>query len=301
MHRLTDKSSKYKLGVLEGWLSLFVNTLLFGLKYWAGVVTGSVALIADAWHTLSDSVSSVVLLVGLAVARKPADKEHPFGHGRAELISSIIIGFILALIGFNFFRESVLRLMKHQEVFFGTIAIVVTAISIVVKEAMARFAIWAGKKEGIKSTVADGWHHRSDALSSVIILIGIFLGKFFWWIDGVLGLLVSLLIFYTAYVIIKDAADSLLGETPDRKLLKKIENIAGEVYPDNLGLHHFHIHRYGEHTEMTFHIVLPEEMELKEAGKLTRRLFERINNELNIIATIHIDTRSNYIKEREDD
>ncbi len=301
MHRLTDKSSKYKLGVLEGWLSLFVNTLLFGLKYWAGVVTGSVALIADAWHTLSDSVSSVVLLVGLAVARKPADKEHPFGHGRAELISSIIIGFILALIGFNFFRESVLRLMKHQEVFFGTIAIVVTAISIVVKEAMARFAIWAGKKEGIKSTIADGWHHRSDALSSVIILIGIFLGKFFWWIDGVLGLLVSLLIFYTAYVIIKDAADSLLGETPDRKLLKKIENIAGEVYPDNLGLHHFHIHRYGEHTEMTFHIVLPEEMELKEAGKLTRRLFERINNELNIIATIHIDTRSNYIKEREDD
>jgi len=191
--------------------------------------------------------------------------------------------------------------MKHQEVFFGTIAIVVTAISFVVKEAMARFAIWAGKKEGIKSTIADGWHHRSDALSSVIILIGIFLGKFFWWIDGVLGLLVSLLIFYTAYVIIKDAADSLLGETPDRKLLKKIENIAREVYPHHLGLHHFHIHRYGEHTEMTFHIVLPEEMELKEAGKLTRRLFERINNELNIIPTIHIDTRSNYIKEREDD
>jgi len=301
MHRLTDKSSKYRLSILEGWLSLFANIILFGLKYWAGVVTGSVALIADAWHTVSDSISSVVLLVGLAVAKKPADKEHPFGHGRAELISSIIIGFILALIGFNFFRESVLRLMKHQEVFFGTIAIVVTAISIVVKEAMARFAIWAGKKEGIRSTIADGWHHRSDALSSVIILIGIFLGKFFWWIDGVLGLLVSLLIFYTAYVIIKDAADSLLGETPDRKLLKKIENIAGEVYPDNLGLHHFHIHRYGEHTEMTFHIVLPEEMELKEAGKLTRRLFERINNELNIIATIHIDTRSNYIKEREDD
>jgi len=280
---------------------LFANIILFGLKYWAGVVTGSVALIADAWHTVSDSISSVVLLVGLAVAKKPADKEHPFGHGRAELISSIIIGFILALIGFNFFRESVLRLIKHQEVFFGTIAIVVTAISIVVKEAMARFAIWAGKKEGIKSTIADGWHHRSDALSSVIILIGIFLGRFFWWIDGVLGLLVSLLIFYTAYVIIKSAADSLLGETPDSTLLTKIENIAREVYPHNLGLHHFHIHRYGEHTEMTFHIVLPEEMELKEAGKLTRRLFERMNNELNIIATIHIDTRSNYMKEKEDD
>jgi divalent metal cation (Fe/Co/Zn/Cd) transporter len=92
-----------------------------------------------------------------------------------------------------------------------------------------------------------------------------------------------------------------LGEIPDRKLLKKIEKIAREVYPRNLGLHHFHIHRYGEHTEMTFHIVLPEEMELKEAGRLTKTLFERINKELNIVATIHIDTESNYIIEREDD
>lgn len=301
MPRLLDKSSKYRLGVLEGWISLCGNVILFGLKYWAGVVTGSVALIADAWHTLSDSISSVILLIGLTVARKPADKEHPFGHGRAELISSIVIGFILAMIGVNFFRESVLRLLKHQEVVFGTIAIVVTAISIVVKEALARFAFWAGEKEGLKSTMADGWHHRSDALSSLIILIGIFLGKFFWWIDGILGLLVSLLIFYTAYTIIKNSADSLLGETPDRKLLRSIEKIAGEVYPYNLGMHHFHIHRYGEHTEMTFHIVLPEKMELKEAGELTRKLFERINKELNIIATIHIDTESNYVKETKDD
>ena len=286
---------------MEGWLSLIANVVLFGLKYWAGVVTGSVALIADAWHTVSDSISSVILLIGLAVSKKPADKEHPFGHGRAELISSIIIGFILAIIGFNFLQESVVRLMKKQEVFFGTVAIVVTAISIVVKEGMAQFAFWAGKKEGLKSIIADGWHHRSDALSSVIILIGILLGKIFWWIDGVLGLLVSVFIFYTAYIIIRKSADSLLGEIPDRKLLQRIEHIAKEVYPHNLGLHHFHIHRYGDHTEMTFHIVLPEEMELKEAGKLTQTLFERINNELSIIATIHIDTISNYMKETADD
>ena len=113
--------------------------------------------------------------------------------------------------------------------------------------------------------------------------------------------MVSLFIFYTAYSIIKNATNSLLGEIPDRKLLDRIENIAREVYPDNLGLHHFHIHRYGNHTEMTFHIVLPERMELMEAGMLTRTLFERIYNELNIIATIHIDTKSNYMKEKTDD
>ncbi len=301
MHRLPGKSSKYRLGTMEGWLSLVANFVLFGLKYWAGVVSGSVALIADAWHTASDSISSVILIVGLTVSKKPADKEHPFGHGRAELISSIIIGFILAIIGFNFLQESVIRLIKKQEVFFGTLAIVVTAISIAVKEGMAQFAFWAGKKEELKSIIADGWHHRSDALSSLIILIGIFLGKIFWWIDGVLGLMVSIFIFYTAYVIIKKSADSLLGEIPNRKLLQRIEDIAKEVYPHNLRLHHFHIHRYGDHTEMTFHIVLPEEMKLNEAGKLTQKLFERINEELNIIATIHIDTKSNYMQETADD
>ncbi len=301
MYRLTDRKSEYRLGFMEGWISLAANVVLFVLKYWAGLVTGSVALIADAWHTISDSISSVILLVGLAVSKKPADEEHPFGHGRAELISSIVIGFILALIGFNFLRESVIRIINHQEVTFGTVAIVVTIISVVVKEALAQFAFWAGKKEGLKSTIADGWHHRTDAISSVIILIGIFLGKHFWWIDGVLGLLVSIFIFYTAYVIIKNSANALLGEIPEDELLKKIEHIAREVYPHSLELHHFHVHRYGNHTEMTFHIVLPENMELKEAGRLTRTLFERIHQELDIVATIHIDTISNYMKEKADD
>lgn len=292
MHPFRNKSSKYNLGLIEGWLSIFVNILLFGLKYWAGLVTGSVALIADAWHTLSDSISSVILVVGINIARRPADREHPFGHGRAELIASIIIGFILAMIGFNFLTESMQRLRNHEEIVFGSIAIIVTIISIVTKEGMARFAIWAGKKEGSVATKADGWHHRSDALSSVIILFGILIGKYFWWIDGVLGLMVSTLIFYTAYKIIKESTDSLLGEIPEKKLLERIEKIAKDVYQQNLGLHHFHVHKYGYHIEMTFHIILPENMKLEEAGRLTKTLSEKIKEELDIVTTIHIDTEA---------
>ncbi|HKL30993.1 MAG TPA: cation diffusion facilitator family transporter, partial [Tangfeifania sp.] len=95
-------SAKDKYIAREGWLSIFGNVFLFGLKYWAGISTGSLALIADAWHTLSDSVSSVIVLIGGKISRKPADDDHPFGHGRAEHIASVIIGVLLAIIAFDF-------------------------------------------------------------------------------------------------------------------------------------------------------------------------------------------------------
>jgi len=297
MYPQRKKKTNFKLGIVEGWLSIFVNIILFGLKYWAGIVSGSVALIADAWHTLTDSISSAILLLGINIAKRPADPKHPFGHGRAELVTSIIIGVILAVIGFLFLTESIQRLRNKEEVIFGTVAIIVTIISVITKEGMARFALWSGKKEKSRAIKADGWHHRSDALSSLIILLGILMGRYLWWIDGALGLMVSGLIFFTAYKIIKESTDTLLGETPEDILLEKIEAIAKNVYQENLGLHHFHVHKYGDHTEMTFHIILPENMELKEAGALTKILFERIREELDIVATIHIDTESNYSEE----
>src|SRR6056297_2440497 len=94
--------NRTKLGNTEGWLSITANVALFILKYWAGLVSGSVAIIADAWHTLTDSVSSIIVLVGMKISKKPADREHPFGHGRAELIASLFIGVLLAVIAYNF-------------------------------------------------------------------------------------------------------------------------------------------------------------------------------------------------------
>ena len=101
-------------GYLEGWMSIIVNLILFIVKYWAGIVTGSVAIIADAWHSLSDSLTSVVVIVGVKISSKPADKEHPFGHGRAELISAIVISILLATVGLNFIIESI-KFKKNME------------------------------------------------------------------------------------------------------------------------------------------------------------------------------------------
>jgi len=286
------KKHPYRLGLIEGWLSIVFNVLLFGLKYWAGIVTGSIAIIADAWHTISDSFSSVIILIGFKLASKPPDKEHPFGHGRAELISSLVVGIILGLIGFNFLTESILRIREHRAVEFGNFAIVVMVISIIIKEGMARYAFWASKKIGSKSLKADAWHHRTDAFSSIIILIGIILGNKLWWVDGLLGIFVSFMLFYAAFSIIRETSSSLLGEKPDDRLIQKINNIAGKIGDPNICLHHFHVHQYGQHTEMTFHIVLPAEMKLEEAKEITNFLFREIKKEMNILATIHIDTKS---------
>ena len=283
------EQKKSRLGYLEGWLSMGVNIILFGLKYWAGLVSGSVALIADAWHTLSDSLSSVVVLVGIKISKKPADKEHPFGHGRAELIASIIIAVFLVIIAFNFVTESIDKLQSHKTANYGKIALIVTIISILMKEGIAQFAFWAGKKVNAPSLKADGWHHRTDAISSIIILIGIFLGKYFWWIDGALGIIVALMILYAAYEILKESAHSLLGEKPSRELIDKLHRITREIVGYDAQVHHVHLHRYGEHKELTFHIALPEDIRLKEAHLIIEQVEKSVYTEMDMVATIHPD------------
>jgi cation diffusion facilitator family transporter len=277
------------VGKRNGMLSIIGNIILFGIKLWAGIVSGSVALIADAWHTLTDSFSSLIMLIGFRISSKPADDDHPFGHGRAEVISSLIIGILLVLVGFNFLYESVNKYLSKDIANFGTIAIVVTILSVVVKEAMAQYAFWAARKTGFKSLKADGWHHRSDAISSVIILAGIFLSSKLWWIDSVLGLLVALIIGYTGGKIFRETFLMLLGQTPDKKMKQKIILLSEKIAGADLRHHHFHVHSYGNHTEITFHIKLPGNMQLAESHEITKKLTRAIEEEMNIFATIYVD------------
>jgi cation diffusion facilitator family transporter len=278
-----------KLSYAEGWISIAVNLALFALKYWAGIVTDSIAITADAWHTLSDSLTSIIVIVGVKISAKPADKEHPFGHGRAEWIAAIVIGISLALIAFNFISESLQRVRHHEAAHYGIIAITVTVISIVMKEALAQYAIWIGKKTGSRAVKADAWHHRSDALSSVIILVGIFFSTYFWWIDGVLGIIVALLILYAAFDILKDSVNPMLGSEPGEDLISQVRELAHECTGEEVHAHHFHLHDYGGHAELTFHIRLAQRMTLQEAHGIAKRIENVIGDKLKIDATIHID------------
>jgi len=272
-----------------GFISIVGNLLLFILKFWGGFISGSVAIMADAWHTMSDSLSSIVVLVGARIAHKPADKDHPFGHGRAELIAAILIGMMLMGVSWKFLTRAFENIQSRHTVVYGWIPVMVVIISIVSKELMAQYAFYISKKFDSESVRADGWHHRSDALSSVIILVGIFIGRFFWWIDSFLAALVALMILYSAYEIIRDASSRLMGNPPSPKTVERIRQLGIRICKEDLNIHHIDMHEYGTHREMTLHIELPGDWTLNRVHDVANNLENQIRQELDIEATVHID------------
>ena len=285
------KIKSKKLAYVEGVLSIAINSVLFILKYWVGTMTGSIAIIADAWHTLSDSLTSVVVILGAMVSSKPADNNHPFGHGRAESVASIIISVLLFVVGSNFFLDAIQRLRSREAAVFTSSAIIVFIISVLAKEAIAQFSFWAYRKTNFHSLKADGWHHRSDSIASAIILISIFLGGNLWWIDGVFGIIVSILIVYTAVDIMKDAVLPVLGKKPNRDSIKKIVEIGERYNLTSNDIHHIHEHSYGSHFEYTMHIYMSKDNPLHEAHSIINKFRKDLRRELNIASTVYMEPK----------
>ncbi|MCL2793134.1 MAG: cation diffusion facilitator family transporter [Spirochaetaceae bacterium] len=283
---------KLKAQIFEGILSVIVNAVLFVAKFWVGLITGSIALIADAWHTLSDSLTSIFVIFSAKLSSKKPDKNHPFGHGRWEQISSIFIAFVLGIIAYDFMINSIDRFRSKEGIIFGTLALVVTAASIVAKELLAQYAFYIGRKTDNVIMKAEGWHHRSDSLSSVVVLIGIIITKFtteFWWMDSILGMFCSLAIFYAAIQIMKEAISKLLGEGPDQKLIDKINEEVRKIYNNDLKLHHFHLHNYITQKEITFHIMLKGDVTIEIGHKIATDIENMIKEQFDMSATIHIE------------
>lgn len=273
----------------SGWFSILANIVLFALKLWAGVVTGSVALTADAWHTLSDSASSIMMLFGGRTARKPADGEHPFGHGRADLIVGVAIGTVLGWIGISFVVESIERLSTVTAVEYGLIGIVATAASLVGKEILAQYAFHGARKSGSAALRADAWHHRSDALSSLIILFGIVFARSWPMTDAVLGFIVAAFLFYAAWETVRSCALPLLGESPSRREVSHVRTIADETSPKLDNVHHLHIHRYGDHTELTCHVHIDGNMSVADAHELVEDFEQALRERMGVEPTVHVD------------
>jgi cation diffusion facilitator family transporter len=282
--------SKQKLGYLEGWLSIVINTLLFAVKFWAGSRIGSVSMVADSWHTLSDTLTSVVVIVGFWIMARPADKEHPYGHARAENIAAIIIGVLLAVVGVYFGYESIQRLLHRQSVSFSLLAIIIFAVSVLFKEGLAQFAFWAGRKADSQAVTADGWHHRSDAIASLLIVVGALVGAKLWWMDGALGVGVALLIIWAAVGIIRETSSILMGEELDGETRKAIlENVRKEYADVADDVHHLHVHRYGGTVALTLHIRVPAAMSVQESHAISDRIEGRLKREMEMDATVHME------------
>jgi len=278
--------------VFEGALSVVVNAALFAAKFWVGMITGSVALMADAWHTMSDSLTSIFVVVAAKLAAKKPDKEHPFGHGRWELIASLLIAFVLAMIGYEFLTDSISRFQNRESATYGTLALVVTVVSIVVKELMAQYAFHLGRKHDNPVIAADGWHHRTDSLSSVVVLAGIVVTQFvagLWWMDSVLGAFCALAIFFAAYKIMVDAVSRILGEEPKQEFIDELGGEVKKMFSDDLKLHHFHLHNYVSHKELTLHMRLDKYSTIENGHEIASAIERMIKEKYDIDATIHIE------------
>lgn len=294
LKELRERNSK--IAKSEGVIAIAGNALLGSFKLWVGYATNSLAVVADAWETLSDCISSAVLLVGLKISEIPADKEHPFGHGRAELIASVVIAMLLAGVGFSFSKGGVEKIIARESAEFGWLAFSAMISTIIIKEAMAQYAFWTARKTNLTSLRADAYHHRSDTLSSAILLVGMIVSKFngnaFWWMDGALSCIVGILLLRLAWTVLRDASKRLLGTAVPAEIETQIRELCERIGNDSdLDLHHMHFHEYGTHSEVTFHIRFDGDTPLREAHECADRIEHAIFKELSLHATIHLEVK----------
>ncbi len=285
----TGSNYRVRVGKFQGWVSVVVNAILFVLKFTLGLVSGAISLMADAIHTLSDVVSSAVVIWGFKAVEKPADAEHPYGHGRAEYVATLVIAILLAVVGIEFIQSGIDRIMHPEEIMAHWWMIIAVAATIVVKEITASFAIFLSKKIESGTLQADAWHHRTDAISSLLVVVAMVAGRFGYHnVDGYAGVGVALIILWTAWEIARDAIDDLIGKPPSDDELEAIRSAAMSV-AGVLGTHDISVHSYGSDKYASIHIEVDANQHTLKTHDIAEAVEEAINHRLNVNPTVHID------------
>lgn len=232
-------------GRLCGLLGIFWNLILFGFKYFAGVLSGSVAITADAFNNLSDAGSSIVGLLGFAMASQKPDNDHPLGHGRIEYLAGLILSFFILLMGFELGKTSVAKIFDPQPPQAGILPAVILVVSVAVKLYMGLYNRSIGSKINSPSMKATAVDSFSDAIATTVVLLSMIIGHLANLnIDGWAGLAVAVFILFAGFGTLKDTLSPLLGKAPDPELIAKIEEIVLS-YPEVVGIHDLLIHDYG--------------------------------------------------------
>ncbi len=284
-----EETNRKQVGFFEGFFSIAVNVIISAIKLFYGFVLHSVSLTADAVHSLSDVLSSIVVIIGFKLSDKPADKEHPFGHGRIDLIASVIIATMLFVVGFEFLKDAFLRIKNPTITSAHTVELIIISFTIILKEVLAQFSFYLAEKIDSPSLVAEGHHHRSDAISTVIVIISLIASNTgLKWIDGVSGIVVALFIIHTAIDLIKDSANPLIGTAPPEEMVKEIKEIA-MTYENVLDVHDIVVHQFGEKWHISLHIEVPHTLTILEAHTIADSLERRIQNKYRGMTVVHID------------
>lgn len=284
-----DLKVRLKYGLLEGWVSIVLNFLIFIVKLALGLTIRSVALIADALHTLADSATSLVVIIGFKIARKPSDEEHPFGHGRMEFITALVIAVLLFAVSVEFFEKSLYRIFHPTTSRASLLVILIIGGTVLVKEIMARFASELGDMIDSKALKADALHHRSDVFATLLVIVSL-IGSYYGYtrLDGIMGITVSLVIGYSAYSIAKEVINPLLGEAPSIERIQEVENLAMQ-HSGVLGVHEIIIHTYGRVRMISLHLEVSDKSSAYELHRLSEEVEEIIAKKLRAQVVAHID------------
>ena len=267
------------------------NCLLTLLNVIVGLYSGSYALLSEGGHTLSDVATSIIAYYGFKIGQKPADKEHPLGHGRAEAISGLIIVVFLAIVSFEIIVGAVDKPV-HPELITvpSTLAAIMATIGIIINLKISDYIISIGKEIHSPALVADGKHQKTDIFSSIAVLVGVVVSNMGYPIfDPIIGLFIGFLIIKTAWEVAKENIDNIMGKIPSEDLINEIKTISNKIIKNDT-THNIKVDYFGTYATVTLHIKLEGEMSLNETHKIAHIVQENLINEIPIIksATVHV-------------
>ena len=278
--------------------SFIINSLLSTLKLIVGFMGNSGALIADGVHSLSDLATDVIVYISLKITKKPADEKHNYGHGKVETVATVLVSMALFIAGFSIGKEGITKIIgfsKGTEIAIPSLLVLIVAgISLVVKETLFRFTISIGRKESNDALIANAWHQRSDALSSLGVLIGVggavLLGPDFAFLDSVAQIIVSLFIFSAAYKILIPNIGQLVDVSLDEEKLSVIKRIFDEN-PSVLDYHHLRTRRIGSTNAVDVHVLVDSKLDIRAAHDISTELEYYLKSYLgdNSLVSIHIE------------
>ncbi len=279
-----------RYGILSSLVGIACNVLLFLTKLIIGMLINSISVMADAFNNLSDAASSIISFIGVKLAERPADKEHPFGHGRFEYISALAVAFIILQVGFQLFKSAFDKVLHPEEMTYQPILIGILVLSVLVKIWMSLFNRKLGRRINSTVMLATSADSRNDVLvTSATIISTLFVAWTGINIDGYIGLLVSLFVMYAGFNIAKDTLEPLLGQAVERDVYQKITAMV-ESYEGICGTHDLIIHNYGPtHRMATIHAEVPNDIGFEHAHETIDRIERDVLEKLDIFLVIHMD------------
>lgn len=287
---IQDEDVRNKYGYLAGIVGIFMNFLLFAFKLAIGLFTSSIAVMADAFNNLSDMASSVITIIGFKLSCLPPDEEHPFGHGRLEYLSALIVAFMVMLVGVQFIKSSVERILNPLTIKFEMIPFIILLVSILIKIWLSRFNKFIGKKIDSSALKAASLDAMGDVVTSSCVVLSFLAAKFTTIpVDGYVGIVVSLLILYAGFTLVKDTINPLLGEAPDEELVNSI--VDGLMsYDMVIGVHDLIIHNYGVGKSIaSVHAEIPSDKDILDIHEVIDTAERELSEKLKIYLVIHMD------------